>query len=112
MKKYIYTKSSTLLVVEDSNFEKFSLLENDYGSIDWLWTIEEDGEFIFNDKKYNVKAGDIVLCLYEENSKSRGGRIISIVQNDTWYKNIKASEKYCKEEAECCDCCPDCSSEA
>lgn len=107
MKKYIYTGSGTLLVVENDSFDNFSTCHNHYGSIDWMWRIDEDGEFKFGNKTYQVKAGDIALCLYKRFKGKRiditDGREIAIITNKEWY-DIMAQED--KAEEECCSDCP------
>lgn len=110
MKKYIYTKSSSLLVVNNDNFTDIDTVENSYLNVDWSWLIREDGVFIFKGEEYEVKRGDIVYILFSADRK--GDREVVIVNSPEILKNVEEREAYIAEkrikENEPCSCCGTC----
>lgn len=107
MKKYIYAKGSSLITFNDENIENMGVsidtIENCYTNIDWSWLIPEDGQFMLNDKVYEVKANDLVFCLYSGCKKKE----IVIIHSDEWVNNIKQrEEEEKKNDAYCGTCVP------
>lgn len=105
MKKYIYAKGSSLITFNDENIENIgtsiNTIEHCYTNIDWSWLIPEDGQLFMYDNVYEVKANDLVFCLYSGCKK----REIVIIHSDEWVNNIKRREEEDKKNCECCDAC-------
>lgn len=106
MKKYIYSKGSSLITFNDESIENMGAsidtIEHCYTNIAWSWLIPEDGQLILKDKVYEVKANDLVFCLYSGCKKKE----IVIIHSDEWVNNIKQREEeekkndaYCEAEA-------------
>lgn len=108
MKNYIFTRSSSLLSIDGNNFEDFKIISNTYQNIDWVFPIDEDGTFVIEDKKYDVKAGDLVYVLYPIKSSPKYRRDVAIVSNKELYDYYIAYNKY-EEDQSCCNSCLKCS---
>lgn len=116
MKNYICTGGSSLLMMEDGDFKNFKCIDNTHLNIDWVWTVEEDGVFHFNDCEYPVKGGNIILLLYKRYNdvKSEGkiNRDMVILDSPVLYelylKNKAAEEKEKLAESRCCKSCGTC----
>lgn len=106
MNTYVYAGNSVLLVVKDNDLNSVSSVRNHYLNIDWAWAIEEDGVLKFNGKKYDVKAGDIVLVLYASYNRRDDDRDIAIIKSEKLYNSFKRNPEYEKNRHnECCDVC-------
>ena len=106
MNTYIYAGNSALLAVKDNDLNSVSSVHNHYLNIDWAWVIEEDGVFKFKDKKYDVKAGDVVLVLYASYNRNGDDRDIAIIKSEELYNNFKRNLEYEKRRNEYRDACP------
>lgn len=78
--------------------------------IDWCWVIREDGVIEHNNKKYNVKNGNIVIKFFNSVSKD-----LAIIDCPEWFNIILKEEKEYEEQMKqrelckpCNGCCDDC----
>lgn len=107
MKNYIYTKSSVLIAADAENSTEYSLVSSIYANTDWMYLIPEDGTFIFEKEKYDVKKGDIVFIMYPIIPEKKGyEREVIIVSNEKLYDHYKRYQD--REEAEDCGPCEAC----
>lgn len=63
MNKYILTKQRAIIKL-DTETLKVDSIGASY-SADCIWLIEEDGVITYFDKEYEVKAGNVVMLMYQ-----------------------------------------------
>lgn len=100
MNKYIINKSSLLKL--DTETLDINTLNNSY-NIDCMWFIEESGTLKYDNKEYEVKAGDTVMMMYRIGDEK--GEVI-ILNNKELIENYKRRMKhYETKKANCNDNC-------
>ena len=109
MIKYLLPERSRVLIkVDTENLDTVNTLNNHNLNIDWMWIVDEDGEF--NNKP--VHKGDIIISFYNMPNKTDSKEIIIIDDNnlkdyyrryDEAYKEYENSMK--EKNSKCCDCC-------
>lgn len=110
MKNYIYTKSSVLITTDTENPTEYDSVNSIYGNTDWMYLIPEDGTFIFEKEKYDVKKGDIVFIMYPIVPKKKGyEREVIIVSDEKLYDHYKRyQDRENEEDCGPCGCCKRC----
>lgn len=103
MIKYLDVTNRGGFIKFDKENEKMSALDNVNSNIDWVWIIDEDGEF--NGKE--VKKGDVVFKMYSTTSNCNEREYI-ILKDETlkdYYRRLKEFyDNQRKSISKCCDC--------
>ena len=89
MIKYVLDSQVNRLIgiTEDNQINLYSA---EYGNIDYVYIVKEEGELDYYGQKYDVEVGDIILRLYSrsENSNKREIVIIPAVYAKPWVDNM------------------------
>lgn len=100
MNKYIINKSSLLKL--DTETLDINPLNSSY-NIDYMWFIEESGTLKYDNKEYEVKAGDIVMMMYRIGDEKDE---VIILNNKELIENYKRRMKhYETKKVNCNDNC-------
>jgi hypothetical protein len=94
MNKYVLSKRNTIIKLNTDTLD-VDFVENSY-DIDRVWFIEEDGIFVRENKKYEVKKGDVVLLMYRIEG---GGKVeIIIINNNDLSNYYERKKEYLEKE--------------
>lgn len=103
MIKYLDVTNGRDFIKFDKENEKMSALDNINSNVDWVWIIDEDGEF--NGKE--VKKGDVVFKMYSATSDYNEREYI-IIKDEAlkdYYRRLKEFyDNQRKPTSKCCDC--------
>ena len=104
MIKYILDSRVNMLVglTEDG---KLNLYNSEYGNIDYLYIVKEEGELDYYGQKFDVEAGDVILKLYSRGKdySQREIVIIPATYAKQWVSNIIERKQSDACETPCCD---------
>ena len=104
MIKYILDSRVNMLVglTEDG---KLNLYNSEYGNIDYLYIVKEEGELDYYGQKFDVEAGDVILKLYSRGKdySQREIVIIPAAYAKQWVSNIIERKALDESETPCCD---------
>lgn len=111
MIKYIKKENDkgSYLVKFNTDTQNVDVLAAANTNIDWLWVIDEDGEF----NGTPVSTGDLVILMYPFNSRLDGPAELLVIKDETlrdFYKRLTEYGKQRREELsketvgeKCCD---------
>lgn len=99
MNKYILVKG--ILIELDTETLDTNIIH--YGTnINNIYFIEKDGILTYNNKEYNIKAGDTLLQMYSIGNEEAE---IIIINSKELTENYKRRKKYYeKVKSDCCEC--------
>ena len=104
MIKYIkkIDEGSSLLIKFNTETQDIDTIPNVGTHIDWIWVVDEDGEF----NNESVSAGDLIIRMYAVDYKTTNSEFFIIKDNKLkdFYKRVLEHENT-QREAEYCDDC-------
>ena len=107
MIKYILDSRVNMLVglTEDG---KLNLYNSEYGNIDYLYIVKEEGELDYYGQKFDVEAGDVVLRLYSRDGTCNKREIVVIPAKyaKVWVENMQCRSRVDSQESVCQDSGP------
>lgn len=94
----LYITTSGKILIDDSGSPHS--VESSRGAVSNIYLIKEDTTVVFEKDGYRkealAKAGDIVVCFYEDKFPNK----VIIVNNQEWKENIEAYDNYMQEQKE------------
>ncbi len=100
------TKDDKDEIIIDSN----STIPSFSGYIDYMWITDEDGIAIYKDKKYEVKANQLIILCYPINPEG-DSTVYIIDMPDSLLEFVRAKEEWERQRASECKSCCDCACE-
>lgn len=77
------------------------------GYVDYMWIIDEDGIAIFNNKKYEVKANQLIVLCYPINPEE-DSPVYIIDMPEALLEFVRKKEEYERQKISECDSCCKC----
>ena len=94
MIKYVLDSRVNMLVglTEDG---KLNLYNSEYGNIDYLYIVKEEGELDYYGQKFDLSPGDIVLRLYSRDADYNKREIVVIPAQyaKVWVENMQMKKE-------------------
>ena len=106
MNKYIKTDKH-ILIRFNTDDNKVSSIDNICSNIDWIWVLDEDGEF----DGLPVTAGDVLIRFYpiEQLNVDSNYMLIKDSNLREYYKKLSEyRQTVLSEKSECCSMCKSC----
>ena len=104
MIKYIKKndEGSSLLIKFNTETQDIDTISNVSVYIDWIWVVDEDGEF----NNESVSAGDLIIRMYAIDYKTTNSEFFIIKDNKLkdFYKRVLEHKKTQREVEHCDDC--------
>lgn len=104
MIKYIkkIDDGSSLLVKFNTETQDIDTISNVSTYIDWIWVVDEDGEF----NNESVSAGDLIIRMYSINYKTKSNEFFIVRDSKLkeFYKGVLEYKKTQREVEHCDDC--------
>ena len=103
MIKYVLDSRVNMLIglTEDG---KLNLYNSEYGNIDYLYIVKEEGELDYYGQKFDVEAGDVILKLFSRGKDYSQREIVVIpaAYAKQWVSNITERKQSDACEMPCC----------
>lgn len=106
MIKYVLDSQVNRLIgiTEDNQINLYSA---EYGNIDYVYIVKEEGELDYYGQKFDLSPGDIVLRLYSRDTDYNKREIVVIPAQyaKVWVENMQMKKKSKEKSSDICTTC-------
>ena len=106
MIKYVLDSQVNRLIgiTEDNQINLYSA---EYGNIDYVYIVKEEGELDYYGQKFDLSPGDIVLRLYSRDTDYNKREIVVIPAQyaKVWVENMQMKKKLEEKSSDICTTC-------
>ena len=106
MIKYVLdSQVNRLIGITEDN--KINLYSAEYGNIDYVYIVKEEGELDYYGQKFDLSPGDIVLRLYSRDTDYNKREIVVIPAQyaKVWVENMQMKKKSEEKSSDICATC-------